>query len=295
MSFSAIKAIRSLKGPPAAPAAAPAPCPAVALRLPPDGALLRAGAPGCGLLASPGLPDAVAYVPDAITAHDEAALLAAVYASPPGRWVALRNRRLQMYGGVVTAGGLADAEPLPPWLDALAGALVAAGVYPPACRPNHVLVNEYARGQGILPHTDGPAYFPRTTTLSLGTPAVMRLAPRGPPGTPFAPTAEVVLQPRSLVVFGGEAYAGFLHAISEDPEEVVGASAPVANGPAAGVAPGDTLQRGLRMSLTIRHVPHAGGGGGGGAAGVGEAGAAAGAPAGLAEAAAAASPPPPPG
>ena len=35
--------------------------------------------------------------------------------------------------------------------------------------PNHCLVNEYLAGQGIMPHEDGPAYFPAVATISLGS------------------------------------------------------------------------------------------------------------------------------
>lgn len=37
----------------------------------------------------------------------------------------------------------------------------------PIFKPNHCLVNEYHPGDGILPHTDGPAYVPTVATLSL--------------------------------------------------------------------------------------------------------------------------------
>lgn len=197
----------------------------------------------------------VAYAGDVITPSDEQALIRDIYAVPTSRWVVLRNRRLQMWGGAVSSSGLTDIEPLPRWLESLIDGLVEAGVYPADRRPNHVLINEYQRGQGIMPHTDGPAYFPRTTTLSLGSAAIMRLAKRGEPGTPFAPCSEIVLQPRSIVVFGDEAYSSHLHAISEDVEEVVGASAPCCNLAQANVQPGDVISRDLRVSLTIRHVP----------------------------------------
>ena len=32
-------------------------------------------------------------------------------------------------------------------------------------RPNHVLVNEYLPGQGIMPHTDGPLFHPTIATV----------------------------------------------------------------------------------------------------------------------------------
>lgn len=42
---------------------------------------------------------------------------------------------------------------------------------------NHVLVNEYRPGEGIMSHQDGPLYAPAVAILSLGTPVVMRFTP----------------------------------------------------------------------------------------------------------------------
>ena len=198
----------------------------------------------------------IAYANSIMNTDTEAALIDCILnACEPSKWVQLRNRRLQMWGGTVTAEGLADIEPLPVFLTSIIDSLMVAGVYPPGCRPNHVLINEYHPGQGIMPHTDGPAYYPCTTTMSLGSPAIMRLAPRSREGGGFKPCQEVVLQRRSMVVFTDAAYSDHLHAISEDHEEVVGASAPCENLAAAGVAVGEVLPRTLRISLTIRHVP----------------------------------------
>src|SRR5699024_11991713 len=41
--------------------------------------------------------------------------------------------------------------------------------------PNHVLVNEYTPGQGIMPHEDGGAYYPTVATVSLGGAVVLDL------------------------------------------------------------------------------------------------------------------------
>jgi alkylated DNA repair protein alkB homolog 6 len=177
--------------------------------------------------------------------------------------------------------GLRDAEPLPDWLEGLIDGLVSAGVFPAPLRPNHVLVNEYLAGQGILPHTDGPSYHPCVATLSLGTPCIMRYQARAA-STPVC--AELVLRPRSLVVTAGAAYSDCMHSIAAADEEVVeGTSqAPCLNLDASGSTPGEEILRGRRISLTIRHVPArdrfpslAGEGGGGGQVGEGSAAAAA--------------------
>jgi alkylated DNA repair protein alkB family protein 6 len=85
----------------------------------------------------------------------------------------LSGRRLQNYGGIVHPKGLLQA-PIPRWLHPLMERMHqdtrTYGPHP----PNHVLVNAYSPGQGILPHQDGPAYWPGVCILSLAAPAVIR-------------------------------------------------------------------------------------------------------------------------
>lgn len=46
----------------------------------------------------------------------------------------------------------------------------------PHKEPNHVLINEYRRGQGIMPHEDGGAYAPVVATVSLGAPICLEIS-----------------------------------------------------------------------------------------------------------------------
>ena len=39
---------------------------------------------------------------------------------------------------------------------------------------NHVLLNEYTPGQGIMPHVDGNLFFPTITTLNLGSHTILK-------------------------------------------------------------------------------------------------------------------------
>jgi alkylated DNA repair protein alkB family protein 6 len=80
-------------------------------------------------------------------------------ASARGRWTTMTygKRRVALF-----------AKPLPPPLQQLADIFVKRGIFPQSEIPNHVLVNEYQAGQGILPHPDGPAQVARTATLSIG-------------------------------------------------------------------------------------------------------------------------------
>eukprot|EP00536_Pseudo-nitzschia_multiseries_P006537 jgi/Psemu1/304234/fgenesh1_kg.140_\ len=60
----------------------------------------------------------------------------------------------------------------------MARELVKQRIFPSSSPPNHVLLNEYQPGQGILPHTDGPLYQDCTATLSLGSDVVIEFSKR---------------------------------------------------------------------------------------------------------------------
>ncbi|KXZ45946.1 hypothetical protein GPECTOR_49g530 [Gonium pectorale] len=128
--------------------------------------------------------DLPGQLPDYVGPAEEEALLREVRASK-AKWVQLSGRRLQNHGGVVHTKGLIPA-PLPSWLGPLLRRLAAeggddgggegsggGGLYG-GRPPNHVLVNSYHPGEGIMPHEDGPAYHPVVAILSLGAPAVLR-------------------------------------------------------------------------------------------------------------------------
>nr|XP_045368873.1 alpha-ketoglutarate-dependent dioxygenase alkB homolog 6 isoform X3 [Camelus bactrianus] len=123
-------------------------------------------------------------------------------------------------------------ERLPPWLqryvDKVSDLSLFGGL--PA---NHVLVNQYLPGEGIMPHEDGPLYYPTVSTISLGSHTMLDLyEPRQPedddpteqPRPPPQPATSLLLEPRSA------------------------AACPSAQ-------PGARLARGTRVSLTIRRVP----------------------------------------
>ena len=48
------------------------------------------------------------------------------------------------------------------------------GHLPSGSQANHVLLNEYTPGQGIMPHVDGNLFFPTITTLNLGSHAMLK-------------------------------------------------------------------------------------------------------------------------
>mmetsp|Transcript_32307 Transcript_32307/g.55886 ORF Transcript_32307/g.55886 Transcript_32307/m.55886 type:complete len:270 (-) Transcript_32307:12-821(-) len=159
--------------------------------------------------------DGVYLVPDYIDAHTEDKVLQ-YGISPSTRWVDVRNRRLQMWGGTVTYQGLDNPEELPAWLKIFSRKLTQEGVF--AAEPNHVLINEYQPGQGILPHTDGPAYFPLVATVSLGSPAMYVFWEQNEKRVPkFA----VPVPQRSLIVFTDSAYSELLHSVEMKTRDLI--------------------------------------------------------------------------
>ncbi|KAF6266172.1 hypothetical protein COO60DRAFT_646603 [Scenedesmus sp. NREL 46B-D3] len=165
------------------------------------------------------------YFPNYIDEAEEQRILKEVHASQ-AKWVQLSGRRLQNHGGIVHSKGLIPAH-TPRWLEQLSARIHRAllplfGEQP----PNHVLINSYQPGCGIMPHEDGPLYHPVVSILSLGSPAVLRFwRKQEEGGTGNAPAvASVLAMPRSLLVFTDEAYHSCLHGIEEVTEERLDAS-----------------------------------------------------------------------
>lgn len=129
------------------------------------------------------VPRSVTYVPEFIDPDDEALLLMHVRQAPPERWSGAPGdrRRTQNYGGA--PGSLAVAEGLPDWLAPLVHALVESGAWGDVPPPNHILINVFRPGAGLVPHTDGPLYAgPRVATLSLGSDVLLRVGGDPSPG-----------------------------------------------------------------------------------------------------------------
>ena len=66
-------------------------------------------------------------------------------------------------------------EDIPGWLQTVVEKVngLPSSVFPEDKKANHVLLNEYEAGQGIMPHVDGPLFYPTITTVSLGSHTVL--------------------------------------------------------------------------------------------------------------------------
>jgi alkylated DNA repair protein alkB family protein 6 len=214
------------------------------------------------------------YLGEFLSSHEASQLEQAILTQHrSAEWLSLPKRRLLNLGGVPHPNGMIS-ESLPSWLDPLLRRLKKVGVFPEDVVPNQVLLNRYDVGDGIDPHADGPLFEPYVAIISLQSSALIQFLepPAGLKATgqnsarlaaswdalgPAAAT--VLLQPRSLFAFSGEAYTDFLHGISSSSQgqpaaDHIDCRCLNVEQAVPQVAFGDVVQRGPRLSLTIRAV-----------------------------------------
>jgi alkylated DNA repair protein alkB family protein 6 len=177
------------------------------------------------------LPSNAYYVSSFISEDEEKALLNKIAAAPKPRWKQLSRRRLQTWPSDLTNNTLLES-PLPSWLvdpiipritsytlDSMSQTHIFSDS--PHGLPNHVLINEYLPGQGIMPHKDGSAYHPVVCTVSLGASLCLDLYATKEDGMrETKPKWRIFQEPRSLLITTGELYTDFLHGIADATEEV---------------------------------------------------------------------------
>lgn len=159
------------------------------------------------------------------------------------------------------------AETIPPWLQLFMDKINNLGILGER-KANHVLVNEYLSGQGIMPHSDGPLFHPIISTISCGSHTILELqkAPYGDEDvdkssstsdSPSSPSdsVQILVERRSLLMIKDDAYNKYLHSISERVEDLLVPS--IANIEMCENVNeiNRILKRETRISLTIRHVP----------------------------------------
>ncbi|KAL4815213.1 hypothetical protein BDW67DRAFT_186001 [Aspergillus spinulosporus] len=223
------------------------------------------------------LPGEAFYIPDFVDEEEEERLLAKISTAPLPIWKHLAHRRLQTYPSALTATNTLLSSPLPSWLTTtppIIERFKALHIFDdsPHQGPNHVLVNEYTPGQGIMPHEDGAAYHPLVATVSLGGVVVLDLYEKinhsssskddgddkgNGGGRTRRPKYRILQERRSLLVTRGGIYRDYLHGIAErHKEENLGPDS-ICNwellGDAERFAEG-WCERGTRVSLTYRDV-----------------------------------------
>ena len=160
--------------------------------------------------------DTVYYIPNFITEEDAQYLNAQIYTQPKERWyhLAHSNRRLQKWGGDVTKDGLDNQEPLPDWLEKISEILQNEHITQK--KTNHVLLNEYEAGIGIMPHTDGPLYHPYVVILSLGSSIFFEFFKNYQAYKSSDYLCTLLVELRSLLIFTDKAYHEVLHCIEDN-------------------------------------------------------------------------------
>ncbi|KAH9519443.1 Alpha-ketoglutarate-dependent dioxygenase alkB 6 [Bulinus truncatus] len=225
-------------------------------------------------------PPSLYYIPNFITKEEEEYLLNKVYCAPKPKWTQLSHRKLQNWGGLPHAKGMV-VEDLPPWLQLYADKIGNLGIFEDK-KPNHVLVNEYLSGQGIMPHEDGPLFYPVVSTINLASHTFLDFyhpleTKDHHPGNTAAPEKDdhiavsflkqssgeslyenrylfsVLLEPRSLILVCDDMYKVYLHGINENFSDVV--TDKVINLNSVSYVKGETIDRKTRISLTFRYVP----------------------------------------
>lgn len=211
----------------------------------------------------PELPKTGYYIPDFISSEQESSILEEISKLPEGRWKVLSHRRLLSLPSHLTGTAndtLIDTA-LPRFLvNPILTQLKQLDIFAdsPHSAPNHCLVNEYHPGQGIMPHEDGPVYYPITATVTLGSHTILDIYQKNADGEREAsPKWRILQEPRSLLVTTEAMYKDTVHGIAEveedrdlTPEKIANWSLLSDKTPfESGVA-----TRGLRVSLTYRDV-----------------------------------------
>ncbi|KAL7768915.1 hypothetical protein ACKLNR_000299 [Fusarium oxysporum f. sp. zingiberi] len=200
------------------------------------------------------LPQTAYYIPNFITEQEEQNILDKISSAPKPRWKQLTKRRLQTWPSELVNNKLLEA-PIPPWLqDPVISRLLsmpsqdssAANIFErsPHKKPNHVLINEYPPGIGIMPHKmarhTGQLWPPKEDGA---------LDPE--------PAWRILQEPRSLLVTTDELYTEYLHGIADIEEDADLSAETVANWDllrSPGVYANGRNIRQTRTSLTYRDV-----------------------------------------
>lgn len=168
------------------------------------------------------------YISNAFDEVCEEQLLSAIeWSGNCGDWITLSTRRLQLHGKIPES-----KKPMPAWLTTLLNSNLS-NLYPPDFIPNNVLINQYEADQGIMHHTDGPAFKNFVIILSLESDCIMTFKPKLLPSEiglkPDTEVMAVYLHRRSVFIFSEDLYSHYMHGICDAEEVEIGQSCPCVN------------------------------------------------------------------
>ena len=149
-------------------------------------------------------PPTVWHLANFFTESECDMMIRCVDQAPSDSWVHLRGRKLINLGGTpVPLPDVMTPERLPVWVQCICDALVLADVFSKEAPPNHVLINDYAPGQGIDAHEDGPLYAAHVAVVSLGSIASFDFVTDD---TERRSVCSLLVPPRGVLVFSADAY-----------------------------------------------------------------------------------------
>ncbi|PWU92091.1 hypothetical protein C4B63_40g156 [Trypanosoma cruzi] len=175
------------------------------------------------------------YIPNYISEEEEQQMLQLVRDTPRELKTQLKKRVVQEWGCMmceVCNKSFVSDRNIPPWVDAFNDVMLHDGIFTPSTFPNSIRLHEYQPSEGIGAHCDGPIYFPLVSILSLNSPCTMffysRREPHAQPMEHYndtfrfdtgiaveKPVQCAVLEPRSLLLFRGDAYYYHPHGTSD--------------------------------------------------------------------------------
>jgi alkylated DNA repair dioxygenase AlkB len=179
---------------------------------------------------SPAIPG-LRYVSDYLDPEDHDRLLAAANSQ---RWQRTGSRGVQIYGYSYNhaKGGIYRVDDLPEWVAGLAERLKRDGLMPSV--PDQLVANEYQAGAGIFSHLDAPVFDDTIVSVSVGSPCVMQSTE-----CDARRLKEMLVEPRSALIFAGEARHRWKHGIPARSQDVW---------------LDQVVSRGTRVSLTFRKM-----------------------------------------
>ncbi|XP_055384677.1 alpha-ketoglutarate-dependent dioxygenase alkB homolog 6 [Condylostylus longicornis] len=212
-------------------------------------------------------PKTAMYIPNFITLDEEQNIIANIEKTPKPKWTQLSHRRLINYGGVPHANGMI-AEEIPKWLNNFVEKVNNLNIFETK-KANHVLINEYNPGEGIMPHTDGPLFYPIISTISCGSYTILEFVRQNIKNHSQKPNCnldeqevepenksfKLLIEPRSLLILKDNLYTDYMHSIDEVSDDFINESIVNLENCELSYKYGDRLCRKKRLSLTIRHVP----------------------------------------
>lgn len=144
------------------------------------------------------------------------------------------------------------AEPIPSWLELYMKKIDSLKVFEEK-NANHVLINEYLPGQGIMPHSDGQLFYPTVTTINCLSHTVLEFQDNQ--NETIRKVCNLLLEPRSLLILQDDMYKLYLHSISEQDHDIISDDIVNLKYCSGKYETGQRLDRSTRISVTIRNVP----------------------------------------